>query len=101
MKQNQIVATIVALVTIIGGVGAALNYFAKAAELQAVELRLDQKIQGDNILRIQYRIWQLEDRYQGQDCSQWVAEDRDEYRNLKLQFDMMKKEMEGQLKNSY
>lgn len=97
MKLNSIFATIIALFTIIGGVFASVTYFARASDLQQVEFRLEKKIQGDNILRIQERIWQLEDRYQGKDCSEWLESDREEYRSLKSQLELLKKEMDLQL----
>jgi hypothetical protein len=97
MKQNQIFAAVVVLITVIGGTAGAITYFAKDTDLQQVEFRLEKKIQGDNILRIQERIWQLEDRYQGRDCSEWIESDREEYRNLKSQLEMLKKEMDMRL----
>jgi hypothetical protein len=97
MKLTSTLTTIVALFTIIAGVFASVTYFARASDLQQVEFRLEQKIQGDNILRIQERIWQLEDRYQGRDCSEWIESDREEYRSLKSQLELLKKEMDMRL----
>ena len=97
MKLTSTLATIIALFTITSGVLASVTYFAKASDLQQVEFRLEQKIQGDNILRIQERIWQLEDRYEGKDCSEWIATDREEYRSLKSQLELLKKEMDMRL----
>ena len=97
MKQNQVFAAVVVLITIVGGTVGAVDYFAKNTDLQLIEFRLEQKIQGDNILRIQERIWQLEDRYEGKDCSEWIATDREEYRSLKSQLELLKKEMDRKL----
>lgn len=53
----------------------------KQTDLQLVEQRLNEKIEGDNYDRLQQRLWRLEDRYgpQAQKAPDTV---REEYRRL-------------------
>ena len=91
MKQKEIIELIVAVLVIIGMVVGALNYLAKASELQLVEMRLDQKIVSDQIMQLQQRIWQLQDRNYGP-CTNWTNQkDKDEYRKIQEEIEMLKK----------
>ena len=68
--------------TVLFGIGWKVDsYYAKAAKLQLVEMRLDQKIKSDKRDFIQRRLWQLEDRYRDRIMPPSV---REEYRRLKM-----------------
>lgn len=77
----------------------AVHHFATAADLQMVELRLDQKIVGDKVFQIQQRVWQLEDRNGGRPCAEWKSQaDRDEYRKLQSELQELKLRQEKLMK---
>ena len=91
MKRKDIIGLVVAVFVMIGMIVGALNYLAKASELQLVEMRLDQKIVSDQIFQLQERIWQLEDRNYGL-CSTWTnKEDKNTYRKLQEKIEMLKR----------
>lgn len=83
--------TLVTLATLIGIVFSAYFYldsrYALARDLQLVEVRLEQKINSDQINNLQRRIWSIEDRYRGVRMPEIVAE---ELRELKLQVEQLK-----------
>ena len=89
-KLKDYLGIIVAFAAVVGIVLGALNYFAKASELQMVEMRLDQKIVADQVSQVQARIWTLEDRNQGKPCSDWKNQDeKNEYRKLQEQLRLL------------
>jgi len=91
MKRKEIIEIIVAICVLVGMIVGGLNYLAKASDLQLVEMRLDQKIITDQIFQFQQRIWQLEDRNYGP-CTSWTDQkDKNEYRKLKEEIEMLKK----------
>ena len=91
MKRKEIIEMVIAVFVIVGMVVGALNYLAKASDLQLVEMRLDQKIMSDQIMQLQQRIWQLQDRNYGS-CTSWTnQEDKDEYRKIQEEIDTLKK----------
>ena len=96
MKKDiiQLAIGIVAILSILLG---AMNYFAKADDLKLVELRLDQKIVSDQIQQTQQRMWMLEDRNNGAQCSTWPERDKAEYRELQLRMDDLKNRQQQQL----
>lgn len=85
---------IIAILSIIFGT---MNYFAKAEDLKLVELRLEQKIISDQLYQTQQRVWQLEDRNQGIDCSRWRQSEKEEYRILKEQIELLKLKQQKEL----
>jgi hypothetical protein len=90
------IETIISICVLIGIVFGAITYFATAEDVELIAMRLDQKITNDQIIAIQQRMWQIEDRYPGQpDCTTWrgpgAERDRQEYRNLKMQLDKVRK----------
>jgi predicted nucleic acid-binding Zn-ribbon protein len=98
-KFKDYLSVIIAFAAVVGLVLGAINYFAKAEDLQLVELRLDQKIMSDQVMQIQQRIWQLEDRYKGRPCSEWSDQaDRDEYRKLQMRVDELKKRQDKMMR---
>lgn len=75
-----------------GTVGA-IEYFAKATDLELVAARLEQKILNDQLMYIQQEMWMLEDRHHGKDCSRWPQQDKDRYRTLQMQKDQLEREL--------
>lgn len=91
MKRKEVIEIVIALCVMVSMIVGALNYLAKASDLQLVEMRLDQKIVSDQIHQIQERIWQLQDRNYGP-CNNWTNQkDKDEYRKLQEEIEMLKK----------
>jgi len=90
--KRAIIEVIIALTVIAGTLWGVNEHFAKASDLRQVEVRLDQKIISDSIQQLYHRMWQLEDRNGGLDCSLWKNQkDKDEYRRLQLQLEELKK----------
>lgn len=79
--------------TLFAGTAGALNYFAKDADLQLIASRLEQKIQGDELMYVQQELWMLEDRYRGKDCSTWPQDDKDRYRKLQMRKEQLQREL--------
>jgi len=80
-------STIIAFAAVVGLTLGAISYFATAADLQLVQLRLDQKIVNDQLFDVQRQVWVLEERNiaHGPDCALWPdARDREQYRRLKV-----------------
>ena len=86
------ISVILTITTIAGALYAVDDRWAKASDLQLVELRLDQKIYSDRLHDIQLRIWSLEDRY-GSD-QKMPKEVKDEYRRLKQEYQSIKLKLE-------
>lgn len=100
--NKDTIQTFIAICVLFGIVFGAISYFATAEDLEQVAMRLDQKIVNDQIMAIQQRIWQLEDRYPGQpNCSTWRGptsdRDRQEYRRLKMELEKLKKAQKGKM----
>lgn len=68
------------------------NTFAKAAEMEQLEQRLDHKILSDQLYEAQKRVWTLDDRYSGKKMPESVKE---EYRALAKKIE----ELEQKLKS--
>jgi len=91
-KLKDYFGLIIAFAATIGIVLGAVNYFAKASDVELVQLRLEQKIVSDQQFSVQQQIWNLEDRNRqyGTDCSKWPDErDRRQYKELKAQYDQL------------
>lgn len=100
MKMKETIATLISLFVLGGFIWGGANYFAKASDLELVELRLDQKIRADTIQQMQQRAWQLEDRNGGGDESKWINQsDKDEYRKVKSNIEDLKKNQELRIKS--
>lgn len=86
--------TIVTLASLVGIAFSAYFYidsrYALARDLQLVEVRLEQKINSDQINNLQRRIWSIEDRYSDVQMPETVAE---ELRELKLQLEQLKEKL--------
>lgn len=86
--KKDIIQTVIGICALIGIVLGALSYFAKADDLQLVEMRLENKIVGDQIYQLKQRAWQLEDRNGSTDCSKWINQrDKNEYREIKMKIE--------------
>lgn len=79
-------ALILTIISLIAAYAAVEARYAKAAQVQMVELRLDQKILLDRQDNIQSRMWKYEDRYP--QIAQGTAPDhsKEEYRNLQKDY---------------
>jgi len=83
-RLSLILSIILGFSTLVGAVVGVNEYFAKAADVELVSMRLEQKIAQDRCDWIQQRLWQLEDRYCGKELPPSV---REEYRKLKYDYD--------------
>jgi hypothetical protein len=92
--MKSILEPIIALAAVIGIVVGGMAYFARASELKMVEMRLDQKIVGDQLYETQKAVRDLEERNlkNTSDCSKWPdARDRESYKKLKVQEEELQK----------
>jgi len=95
MKRKEIIEMVIAVFVIIGMVVGALNYLAKAEDLQLVEMRLDQKIISDQIMQLQQQTRWLENQNYGP-CINWPNKrDKDEYQKLLEQIEMLKRKRDA------
>jgi len=92
-KISILVGSIVGAITIVTTVIQVDKHYAKAAEVQQIEWRLDQKIIKDRVNALQERIWLLEDRY-GIDTREMAPEIREEIRKLKAERQQLDKELD-------
>lgn len=88
--SKDLIQTAIAVCTLIAIVLGGMAYFAKADDLRMVELRLDQKITNDQIMQLQNRLWQLEDRHDAKKCDEWPQSVKEEHRKLKAEIDDLK-----------
>ena len=80
-----------AVVTVLYGGGSWIeDRYAKDEKLTLVEMRLDQKIEGDQLSRLQERMWKLEDRY-GPRAQKGPDTAREEYRRLQDEKDFLER----------
>ena len=66
--------------------------YAKNDQVVLVEMRLDQKIQGDRISQIQERQWKIKDRY-GDDLKQAPEIVKEEFRALEKQMEELTRQL--------
>ncbi len=100
-KLKEYLGVVVILLAIAASISGGLAYFAKAADLQLVQVRLDQKIVGDQLYETQKAIWALEERNvkHTSDCSQWPdSRDREQYKKLKAQQEELQKKQDALIK---
>ena len=88
-KCSAILALIIAAAAVAGLIAKLDERWAKAAQVKQLEMRLDQKIDGDRMNQIQERMWTLEDRYKAVDKMPQSV--REEYRVLKDEKDRLEK----------
>lgn len=99
--MKDILQAIIAFGVVCGMVLGALSYFATAHDLEMVQLRVDQKIVGDQLFDTQKQLWAVEERNRahGSDCSRWPDDrDREQYRVLKMQLDELRKQQDRLIK---
>jgi hypothetical protein len=99
-KLKEYLTTVVLLASTAGVVLGGLAYFAKASELEALreevvltQVRLDQKIVGDQAFIVRQQMYTLEERNikYGSDCAQWPDErDRKQYKELRVEQEELK-----------
>lgn len=88
---SNLVNFILLLGAIIGGYIAIEAHYAKAEEVQKLELRLEQKIILDQQDTVQERIWRYEDRYKNIELA--PADTKEEYRLLKKRYESLDKSL--------
>lgn len=88
-KWVKSVLAVGALVTMLIG---AIEYFAKAEDLDQVAHRLDGKIRSDAILDVNRRVWQLQDRNSTRECREMRPGDKEECNLLKLKLELLKED---------
>ena len=90
MNKKATIEVLVGMAILVGMVFGAVTYFATAADVQLVAMRLDQKILADQINQIRAMLWQLEDRNGGSDCTKWFNQaDKTQYRRLKMELEKL------------
>lgn len=72
---------------LIGGYIAIDSHYAKASDVKALELRVDQKIILDRQDRVQERLWKYEDRYA--DINAAPETSKEEYRELQREYKIL------------
>ena len=95
MKRKDIIEIIITVCVLVGMIVGGLNYLAKAADLQLVEMRLDQKITADQIMQLQQQTRWLENNNYGP-CTNWTNKrDKDEYQKLQEQIEILKRKRDA------
>jgi len=90
--NSEMIKTAVQICILTGFIFGGIIHFAPASELKLVEMRLEQKIVGDQIIQMQERMYKIKDRHGGQPCDTWTDQnDKDEYRKLEQQIEQSKK----------
>lgn len=107
-KLKEYLSTVVILASAIAVATGALAYFAKASELQELrdevvltQVRLDQKIVGDQAFITQQQLWALEEKNTkyGSDCTKWPDDrDRKQYKELKAQHEDLVEQKKAMMK---
>ena len=87
------VALLIGMTTLVGAMFALDSRYAKTEEIstikdyvQQIDKRLDIKILKDRANALQERMWKIEDRY-GMEVAEMSEEVRDQYRELKKEYD--------------
>ena len=102
-KINTLIAISIGLTTIIGAAFTVDSRYAKLADVDSISAyiasvddRLDIKILKDRADALQSRMWKLEDRY-GMDIIKMPAGVREQYRELKKEFDEIMEKIKGKV----
>lgn len=90
--MTKLTGSIIGICAILGLFWSSYQYlntnFAKAAEVQQLEQRLDAKIIEDRLKAVQERLWRIEDRYEKAVMPKSVKEEKqiliDEKRTLEI-----------------
>ena len=89
MKISVVVSCVVGVFAIAGGLYSFDSTYARSEQVSRVEQRLDRKILSDDAMRLQQRMWRLEDRY-GEETIKKMPE----YREIEQQRQMILRELE-------
>jgi hypothetical protein len=89
-RIKTILYIIGAFIAITGSVWGTTTYFAKASELEQLSMRLEQKIQADQIFYLQQRLWELYKYYGTEDCKSMPEPSKGECRVLKAKLKQLK-----------
>jgi len=87
MALNKVVAGLTVLAIVFSAFIFIDSRYALTSAVQQIESRLEQKILEDRYYALQQRIWQLEDRFAGQEMPQEV---REEIRRLRSELELIK-----------
>ena len=92
-KISTWIALLIGLTTLVGTMFALDNRYAKTEDISDIESyveqidqRLELKILKDRANAVQERMWKIEDRY-GMEVAKMSEEVRDQYRELKKEYD--------------
>ncbi len=77
MSKKECLQMAVALITIIGAIVGVNAYFAKASDLELVEMRLEQKIITDASMQTEARMWKVLDRNDNAKSCTDIRDDKD------------------------
>lgn len=94
LRQFGVSGIITALITagtLATGVFFIEDRYAKCADVQELSRRLDYKIEGDKLMQMRQRLWQLEDRYAVKPASE---PEKTELRELKEDVESQKSKVQ-------
>jgi phage anti-repressor protein len=94
MDRKTVLEIVIALIIIGGGMWGVVHYFASAADLLLVDMRLEQKIVGDSIYNLYEQKTQLEIKYGNDVCSTWRGDQSNADRKRYLRVESQLKAME-------
>jgi len=104
-SYKSIIAAIIGIGTVVGTAFTVDSRYAKSAEVDSISAyiasvddRLDIKILKDRADALQSRMWKLEDRY-GMDIAKMPDDVREQYRELKKEFDEIMEKIKGKAPN--
>jgi hypothetical protein len=86
MSKKDLIQTAATLIVLIGAAIGVNSHFAKAADVELIAMRLEQKIVSDATMQTETRRWQILDRNNARDCQDIkIDRDREECRSLEQQ----------------
>lgn len=93
MNKKDCLQMAVALIAIVGTIIGINSHFAKAADVELLSMRLEQKIVSDASMQTEARMWQLLDRNNNaRDCNEIKNEkDKTECRSLEQKLKELEK----------
>ena len=103
-KVSTLIAISIGVTTLVGTAFTVDTRYAKSNDVEEimvmvnnVDRRLEIKLKKDRCNSLQERMWKIEDRY-GMDVSKMPGEKRDQYRELKKEFDELQLEIKELMK---
>lgn len=94
VSKKNILEIIIAFIIVAGAMWGAVEYFAAAADLRLVDMRLEQKIVGDSIINLYDQRTQLQIKYKNAPCSTWRGKEAPADRKRYLRIESQLKAME-------